>query len=108
MMLDTKLEPAIAKDMLRGAADPLWSEFRLGYAGCACQRSSCLPHFWLLCLLPVQSTIETIPSCEILTHYVLLQAQVERGSTRRAQLDSCKRLQPASLEHATLCCRAAC
>lgn len=31
MMLDTKLEPAVAKDMLRGAADPLWSEFRLGY-----------------------------------------------------------------------------
>lgn len=35
MMLDTKMEPAIAKNMLRGAVDPLWSEFRLGYAGCA-------------------------------------------------------------------------
>ena len=41
MMLDTKLEPAIAKDMLRGAADPLWSEFRLGYAGCACHCNPC-------------------------------------------------------------------
>jgi rRNA-processing arch domain len=54
MMLDTKLEPAIAKDMLRGAADPLWSEFRLGYAGCACRGSArhmSLLCSWLLCLL---------------------------------------------------------
>lgn len=30
-MLDTKLEPAIAKDMVKGAPDLLWSEFHLGY-----------------------------------------------------------------------------
>lgn len=56
MMLDTKLEPAIAKDMLRGAADPLWSEFRLGYAGCACQgtaRQMSLLCSWLQYLLLV-------------------------------------------------------
>lgn len=32
LMLDTKMEPSIAKDMVRGAPDALWSEFRLGYA----------------------------------------------------------------------------
>jgi ATP-dependent RNA helicase DOB1 len=31
LMLDTKLEPAIAKDMVKGAPDLLWSEFHLGY-----------------------------------------------------------------------------
>ena len=30
-MIDEKMEPAIAKDMLRGAADPLKSTFHLGY-----------------------------------------------------------------------------
>ena len=29
MMLDTRMEPAVAKDMVKGAADPLHSEFRL-------------------------------------------------------------------------------
>jgi len=37
LMLDSKMEPAVAKDMLRGAPDPLWSEFRLGYAGLLAQ-----------------------------------------------------------------------
>ena len=31
LMLDSKMEPAVAKDMLRGAPDTLHSEFRLGY-----------------------------------------------------------------------------
>ena len=30
-MLDTKLEPAVAKDMVKGAPDRLWSEFHLSY-----------------------------------------------------------------------------
>lgn len=34
------MEPAVAKDMLRGAPDPLWSEFRLGYAGLLAQLRS--------------------------------------------------------------------
>ena len=28
-MLDTRMEPAVARDMVKGAADPLHSEFRL-------------------------------------------------------------------------------
>ncbi len=28
-MLDTRMEPAVAKEMVKGAADPLHSEFRL-------------------------------------------------------------------------------
>ena len=30
-MLDTRLEPAVARDMVKGAADPLYSAFHLGY-----------------------------------------------------------------------------
>ncbi len=29
VMLDTRMEPAVAKEMVKGAADPLHSEFRL-------------------------------------------------------------------------------
>lgn len=39
-MLDTKMEPSIAKDMVRGAPDALWSEFRLGYAPLLAQMRS--------------------------------------------------------------------
>ncbi len=31
LMLDTKLEPAVAKDMVKGAPDTLHSEFHLSY-----------------------------------------------------------------------------
>lgn len=31
LMMDSRLEPAVAKDMLRGAPDALNSEFQLGY-----------------------------------------------------------------------------
>ena len=31
LMLDTKMEPSIAKDMVKGAPDTLHSEFHLGY-----------------------------------------------------------------------------
>ena len=31
-MLDSKMEPAIARDMVKGAPDTLHSEFRLGYS----------------------------------------------------------------------------
>ena len=41
LMLDTKMEPAMARDMLRGTAEPLWSEFRLGYAGLLAQLRRC-------------------------------------------------------------------
>jgi ATP-dependent RNA helicase DOB1 len=32
LMLDSKMEPSVAKDMLKGAPDTLHSEFRLGYS----------------------------------------------------------------------------
>ena len=32
LMLDTKMEPAIAKEMIRGAPDTLHSEFHLEYS----------------------------------------------------------------------------
>ena len=31
LMLDHRMEPSAAKDMIKGAADPLYSEFHLQY-----------------------------------------------------------------------------
>lgn len=31
LMLDAKMEPAVCRDMVKGAPDLLWSEFHLGY-----------------------------------------------------------------------------
>ncbi len=39
-MLDTKMEAGVAKEVVRGAPDALWSEFRLGYAPLLAQMRS--------------------------------------------------------------------